>query len=130
MHFIQRKQFSETNVTSHAYQQISDFKIFLNAQLFTHCLPLSSDLCWCLLCMYNKFFMSWAVLYFDLCFFPECFADYWKRCGGPHVSRGPVVGLHYSSLTAWEVMELQRLAQYGKIMPLKDCLAAKVLRNS
>jgi len=31
MHFIQRKQFCETNVTSHAFQQISDFKIFLNA---------------------------------------------------------------------------------------------------
>jgi len=28
MHFIQRKQFSETNVTSHAFQQISDLKIF------------------------------------------------------------------------------------------------------
>jgi len=29
MHFIQRKQFSKTNVTSHAFEQISDFKIFL-----------------------------------------------------------------------------------------------------
>ena len=29
MHFIQRKQFSETNVTSHAFEQISDLKIFL-----------------------------------------------------------------------------------------------------
>ena len=29
MHFIQRKQFSETNATSHAFQQISDLKIFL-----------------------------------------------------------------------------------------------------
>jgi len=28
MHFIQRKQFSKTNVTSHAFQQISDLKIF------------------------------------------------------------------------------------------------------
>jgi len=28
MHFIQRKQFSETNVTLHAFQQISDLKIF------------------------------------------------------------------------------------------------------
>jgi len=28
MHFIRRKQFSETNVTSHAFQQISDLKIF------------------------------------------------------------------------------------------------------
>jgi len=28
MHFIQRKQFSETNVTSYAFQQISDYKIF------------------------------------------------------------------------------------------------------
>jgi len=27
-HFIQRKQFSETNVTLHAFQQISDLKIF------------------------------------------------------------------------------------------------------
>ena len=29
MHFIQRKQFNETNVTLHAFQQISDQKIFL-----------------------------------------------------------------------------------------------------
>jgi len=28
MHFIQRMQFSKTNVTSHAFQQISDLKIF------------------------------------------------------------------------------------------------------
>jgi len=28
MHFIQRKQFSKTNVTSHAFEQISYFKIF------------------------------------------------------------------------------------------------------
>jgi len=28
MHFIQRKQFRETNVTSHAFQHISDLKIF------------------------------------------------------------------------------------------------------
>ena len=28
MHFIQRKQFSKTNVTSHAFQQISGLKIF------------------------------------------------------------------------------------------------------
>jgi len=28
IYFIQRKQFSEINVTSHGYQQISDFKIF------------------------------------------------------------------------------------------------------
>jgi len=28
MLFIQRKQFSKTNVTSHAFQQISDLKIF------------------------------------------------------------------------------------------------------
>jgi len=28
MHFIQRKQFSETNVTLHAFQEISDLKIF------------------------------------------------------------------------------------------------------
>ena len=28
MHFIQRKRFSKTNVTSHAFQQISDLKIF------------------------------------------------------------------------------------------------------
>jgi len=28
MHFIQRKQFNETNVTSHAFQQISYLKIF------------------------------------------------------------------------------------------------------
>jgi len=27
MHFIQHKQFNETNVTSHAFQQNSDFKI-------------------------------------------------------------------------------------------------------
>jgi len=31
IHFIQRKQFSETNVTSCAFQQISNFKLFLNA---------------------------------------------------------------------------------------------------
>ena len=31
MHFIQSKQISETNVTSHAFQQISDLKIFFNA---------------------------------------------------------------------------------------------------
>jgi len=31
MHFIQPKEFSETNVTSHAFQHISDWKIFLNA---------------------------------------------------------------------------------------------------
>jgi len=31
MHFVQRKLFSETNVTSHAFQQISDLGIFLNA---------------------------------------------------------------------------------------------------
>jgi len=28
MHFIQRKQFSETNATSHAFQQILALKIF------------------------------------------------------------------------------------------------------
>jgi len=28
IHVIQHKQFSETNVTSHAFQQISDLKIF------------------------------------------------------------------------------------------------------
>jgi len=28
MHFIQRKQFSETNVTLHPFKQISDLKIF------------------------------------------------------------------------------------------------------
>jgi len=28
MHFIQRKRFSETHVTLHAFQQISDLKIF------------------------------------------------------------------------------------------------------
>jgi len=28
MNFIQRKHFSETNVTLHAFQQISDLKIF------------------------------------------------------------------------------------------------------
>jgi len=28
MHFIQRKQFNETNVTLHASQKISDLKIF------------------------------------------------------------------------------------------------------
>jgi len=28
MHFIQRKQFSETNATSQAFQQISDLKSF------------------------------------------------------------------------------------------------------
>jgi len=28
MHFIQRKQFSETNVTSHTFQQISHLQIF------------------------------------------------------------------------------------------------------
>jgi len=28
MHFIQPKEFSETNVTSHAFQHISDWKIF------------------------------------------------------------------------------------------------------
>jgi len=28
MHFIKRKQFSEINVTSHTFQQISDLKIF------------------------------------------------------------------------------------------------------
>ena len=28
MHFIQRKQFRKTNVTSHAFQQISDSKMF------------------------------------------------------------------------------------------------------
>jgi len=28
MHFVRRKQFSETNVISHAFQQISDLKIF------------------------------------------------------------------------------------------------------
>jgi len=28
MYFIQRKQFTETNVTSHAFQQMSDLKIF------------------------------------------------------------------------------------------------------
>ena len=28
MHFIQGKQFSKTNVTSHVFEQISDFKIF------------------------------------------------------------------------------------------------------
>jgi len=28
MHFIQRKQFRKTNVTSHAFQQISDLKMF------------------------------------------------------------------------------------------------------
>jgi len=27
-HFIQRKQFNETNITSHAFQQISNLKIF------------------------------------------------------------------------------------------------------
>jgi len=29
MHFIQRKQFCETDVTSYAFQQISDLMIFL-----------------------------------------------------------------------------------------------------
>ena len=29
MHFIQRKKFSKTNVTSHAFEEISDLKIFL-----------------------------------------------------------------------------------------------------
>jgi len=28
MHFIQRKQFSDTNVTLHVFQQSSDLKIF------------------------------------------------------------------------------------------------------
>jgi len=28
MHFIQRQQFIESNVTSHPFQQISDLKIF------------------------------------------------------------------------------------------------------
>jgi len=28
VHFIQCKQISETNITSHAFQQISDLKIF------------------------------------------------------------------------------------------------------
>jgi len=28
MHFIQHKQFSETNATSHTFQQISDLKVF------------------------------------------------------------------------------------------------------
>jgi len=28
MHFIQPKEFSETNVTSHAFQHISDWKTF------------------------------------------------------------------------------------------------------
>ena len=35
MHFIQRKQFSKTNVTSHAFQQISDLKIRFEGLLKT-----------------------------------------------------------------------------------------------
>jgi len=31
MHFIQRKQFSEINVASHAFHQISNLNFFLNA---------------------------------------------------------------------------------------------------
>jgi len=33
IHFIQRKQFNETNVTSHDFLQISNLKIFLNASV-------------------------------------------------------------------------------------------------
>jgi len=33
MHFIQHKQFSETNVTSHTFQQTSDLKIFAECGL-------------------------------------------------------------------------------------------------
>ena len=54
MHFVQRKQFNETNVTSYAFQQISNLKFFLNAS-----------------------------------------AGHLKRCGGPHVALGPVVGPHW-----------------------------------
>ena len=53
MRFTQRKQFSETNVTSHVFNKFQIWIFFLNAS-----------------------------------------AGHWKRCGGPDVARGPVVGPH------------------------------------
>jgi len=39
MHFIQRKHFSKTNVTSHVFSQISDLKIFLPMLPWATCGP-------------------------------------------------------------------------------------------
>jgi len=65
MHFIQCKQFSETNETSHAFKQISDLKIF------PECFRGPLKMLWRATCRPRA--CSWTTLVYRICFCTDNF---------------------------------------------------------